>query len=67
MPDGSSSAAPVMTPGPIDFNSDRIHPDGGSGATGFRASPLGSGRGKNTYLHFLHSASVFGFFRPSFT
>src|SRR5450755_4508709 len=28
MPDGSSSAAPVMTPGPSAFNSDRIHRDG---------------------------------------
>ena len=27
MPEGSSSAAPVMTPGPIAFNSDRIHRD----------------------------------------
>jgi hypothetical protein len=25
MPDGSSSAAPVITPGPSDFNSNRIH------------------------------------------
>ena len=25
MPEGSSSAAPVMMPGPSDFNSDRIH------------------------------------------
>jgi hypothetical protein len=28
MPDGSSSAAPVMTPGPSDFSSDRIHRTG---------------------------------------
>jgi hypothetical protein len=28
MPDGSSSAAPVMIPGPSDFNSDRIQRDG---------------------------------------
>ena len=28
MPDGSSSAAPVMIPGPSDFSSDRIQRDG---------------------------------------
>jgi hypothetical protein len=28
MPDGSSSAAPVIMPGPSAFNSDRIHRDG---------------------------------------
>src|SRR6202167_5996845 len=28
MPDGSSSAAPVITPGPSDFNSNRINRDG---------------------------------------
>jgi hypothetical protein len=28
MPDGSSSAAPVMRPGPRDFRRDRIHRDG---------------------------------------
>jgi hypothetical protein len=27
MPGGSSSAAPVITPGPSDFNSNRIHRD----------------------------------------
>jgi hypothetical protein len=31
MPDGSSSAAPVITPGPSDFNSNRIHRDGANG------------------------------------
>ena len=28
MPDGSSSAAPVMTPGPSDFKSNRVHRTG---------------------------------------
>jgi hypothetical protein len=37
MPDGSSSAAPVMTPGPIEFNSDRTHRDGAD------VRPLGFG------------------------
>jgi hypothetical protein len=31
MPDGSSSAAPVMTPGPSDFNSKRVHRAGKHG------------------------------------
>jgi hypothetical protein len=34
MPDGSSSAAPVITPGPSDFNSNRSHRTGAKvGAT----------------------------------
>src|ERR1019366_8061922 len=33
MPDGSSSAAPVITPGPSDFNSNRIHRDGANVGT----------------------------------
>src|SRR5512140_1428672 len=40
MPDGSSSAAPVMTPGPSDFNSNRIHREGDVGMKEMqRASP----------------------------
>jgi hypothetical protein len=33
MPDGSSSAAPVIIPGPSDFNSNRIHRDGANFGT----------------------------------
>src|SRR4029077_9448065 len=33
MPDGSSSAAPVITPGPSDFNSNRIHRAGANVGT----------------------------------
>jgi hypothetical protein len=33
MPDGSSSAAPVITPGPSDFSSNRIHRDGANVGT----------------------------------
>src|ERR1700736_807424 len=33
MPDGSSSAAPVTTPGPSDFNSNRIHRTGANFGT----------------------------------
>ena len=42
MPDGSSSAAPVMIPGPSDFSSDRIQRDGGE-----------VGKGKSGYRCFL--------------
>jgi hypothetical protein len=34
MPDGSSSAAPVITPGPSDFNSDRTQWEGVDGDPG---------------------------------
>src|ERR1700731_844894 len=33
MPDGSSSAAPVITPGPSDFDSSRIHRTGANVGT----------------------------------
>jgi hypothetical protein len=33
IPEGSSSAAPVMTPGPSDLNNDRIHRDGNNVGT----------------------------------
>src|SRR6202167_6060696 len=33
MPDGSSSAAPVITPGPSDFNSNRVHRAGANFVT----------------------------------
>jgi hypothetical protein len=33
MPDGSSSAAPVITPGPSDFDSSRVHRAGANVGT----------------------------------
>jgi hypothetical protein len=33
MPDGSSSAAPVITPGPSDFKSNRVHRTGANVGT----------------------------------
>src|SRR6202049_1355487 len=53
MPDGSSSAAPVMTPGPSDFNSNRLHRAGANiGTKGLgRKAPANHSTNPLTILH----------------
>src|ERR1035438_9441286 len=53
MPDGSSSAAPVITPGPSDFHSNRVHRAGANVGTKEleRKPPTNHGSDPLTILH----------------
>src|ERR1019366_6352748 len=55
MPDGSSSAAPVITPGPSDLNSNRIHRAGGNVGTRESGCKLPANHSANP-LTILHGA-----------